>query len=590
MTRAILGVVVAVVAACGGSSRTEGGGGSAEAGAGGRGGADAAGRGTGDAGEERFAGGAESAGGKPSDVCVPNETQLCYGPGACRGAQPCRKDGSGWEPCDCGSSATGQGGSAGDDVPSSAGRATGGVPAGGNGQDHSGGRHTGGSAGGDVPGSGGRPCSGACGSTQVCEDGECVCPMGQELCVGVCVDVMTNPANCGRCNNVCPASKACLDGACACDTNAGFTVCAGDCADLRTDPEHCGGCDTPCPEDWVCALGTCEEGCPTEAPLLCGSSCVDPQTDVLHCGDCDTVCDAGWVCDAGACACGGGLTYCEAAAARCIDAQTDNANCGRCGRQCGAGQVCTAGACVCTQGLTACGEQCADLETDPDYCGTCDNYCGETQSCEAGVCSCNDELMTNCPIADGTWECADTTTSRSHCGDCATACKSGELCQASHCVKTDIQVKTNCLGAAQAVRPQLRVCNASTDVVDIGKMTLKYWFDQDEAAGMLVAETDFGPYVASAVVETIPDGPPGADRVVSVTFSASASLKAGGCTDAQVRIHTSTYTNGFDFTNDYSYKEGEWIANELVGLYDSTGERIWGIEPRLVTSGAAGAP
>jgi hypothetical protein len=165
MRRAILGVVVAVATACGGSSRPEGGGGSGDAGAGARGGADTAGRSTGDAGEERFAGEAESTGGKPSDVCVPNETQLCYGPGACRGAQPCRADGSGWEPCDCGGSVAEQGGSAGDDVPSSAGRATGGVRAGGNGQGGSGGTHTGGSAGGDGAGSGGLPCNGACGGS-----------------------------------------------------------------------------------------------------------------------------------------------------------------------------------------------------------------------------------------------------------------------------------------------------------------------------------------------------------------------------------------------------------------------------------------
>ena len=35
-------------------------------------------------------------------VCVPGATQACLGPGACSGAQACRDDASGFQPCDCG--------------------------------------------------------------------------------------------------------------------------------------------------------------------------------------------------------------------------------------------------------------------------------------------------------------------------------------------------------------------------------------------------------------------------------------------------------------------------------------------------------
>jgi hypothetical protein len=38
----------------------------------------------------------------PGRACVPGATQACLGPGACKGAQACREDGSGFEPCDCG--------------------------------------------------------------------------------------------------------------------------------------------------------------------------------------------------------------------------------------------------------------------------------------------------------------------------------------------------------------------------------------------------------------------------------------------------------------------------------------------------------
>jgi hypothetical protein len=37
--------------------------------------------------------------------CMPNATQLCYGPGGCRGAQRCAADGRVWTMCDCGAGA-----------------------------------------------------------------------------------------------------------------------------------------------------------------------------------------------------------------------------------------------------------------------------------------------------------------------------------------------------------------------------------------------------------------------------------------------------------------------------------------------------
>lgn len=59
-------------------------------------------------------------------VCTPNETRLCYGPGACEGGQACEADGSGWGPCDCG---TGTDGGAGADGAGGSGVAEGGAGA-----------------------------------------------------------------------------------------------------------------------------------------------------------------------------------------------------------------------------------------------------------------------------------------------------------------------------------------------------------------------------------------------------------------------------------------------------------------------------
>jgi len=40
----------------------------------------------------------------PAAVCAPGATQACVGAGACRGGQACKADGSGYAPCDCGTS------------------------------------------------------------------------------------------------------------------------------------------------------------------------------------------------------------------------------------------------------------------------------------------------------------------------------------------------------------------------------------------------------------------------------------------------------------------------------------------------------
>ena len=48
--------------------------------------------------------GASAPTGAPGQLCIPNVTQLCHGPGACQGAQACRADGMGFTTCDCGSS------------------------------------------------------------------------------------------------------------------------------------------------------------------------------------------------------------------------------------------------------------------------------------------------------------------------------------------------------------------------------------------------------------------------------------------------------------------------------------------------------
>jgi hypothetical protein len=65
-------------------------------------------------------------------------------------------------------------------------------------------------------GEGGVACT-ACGAGQICQNHECVaeppdCPTGQTLCSGVCVNLQSDPNNCGACGTVC--ARGCQNGTC----------------------------------------------------------------------------------------------------------------------------------------------------------------------------------------------------------------------------------------------------------------------------------------------------------------------------------------------------------------------------------------
>lgn len=66
-----------------------------------------------------------------------------------------------------------------------------------------------------------------------CSSGTC--------CNGTCVNLATDPSNCGRCGNVCLEGQTC---------------CSGTCVNLQTDSNNCGGCGIVCPPN-TCRQGRC---------------------------------------------------------------------------------------------------------------------------------------------------------------------------------------------------------------------------------------------------------------------------------------------------------------------------------------------
>ncbi len=139
-------------------------------------------------------------------------------------------------------------------------------------------------------GAGGQAVGGEGGTTSSDGGGGMLtCDMGT-ACDNDCVDLMTDPANCGACGRTCIITNGeatCVAGACAlaeCDT--GFGDCDGDV-------------NTGCEEQVDCTIGgACPTDCGSTGLLNCADACA-PTCDLpmescnLLDDDCNTLCDDG---------------------------------------------------------------------------------------------------------------------------------------------------------------------------------------------------------------------------------------------------------------------------------------------------------
>jgi hypothetical protein len=257
-----------------------------------------------------------------------------------------------------------------------------------------------------------------------------------EYCSGVCIDLRTDPNNCGGCGTVCPCGGVCSGGMCM---GGSGVRCAGQCTDTMTDPNHCGSCGTACAAGQICVDGACEAPVTCSGVTIdCDNRCFDPTNDALHCGSCHKVCpaqkyprasaDLHAPCEAGACACAPGTVDCGGD--YCTDLQTDAHNCGGCGVECVSPLVCNTGQCEasCGPGLTACGLDCVDIQSDPFQCGPhCEGCRALSQVCDHGTCACpgSDGGASADYAYCGVMGCVNLETDAKNCGGCYQVCASG---------------------------------------------------------------------------------------------------------------------------------------------------------------------
>src|SRR5207248_1164243 len=118
----------------------------------------------------------------------------------------------------------------------------------------------------------------------VCSGGHCVCPAGQHVCGGACIDITSDPSNCGHCGAACDTSvgQTCSGGVCRCP-HGNQTLCpdhstgGNACVNTASNNENCGRCGNQC--------GLCTDGLGNQHSRACVAGQCAPPAGFSQCGN-----------------------------------------------------------------------------------------------------------------------------------------------------------------------------------------------------------------------------------------------------------------------------------------------------------------
>jgi hypothetical protein len=297
----------------------------------------------------------------------------------------------------------------------------------------------------------------SCTSDGGCPAGQaCAAPGGPARCAPVSCVGSTNGRTCGITGLV-PTNPAALDWA---ETEC----CGGVCVDLRSDPSNCGACGLACPAGIGCLAGscvplvqncalalegaTCALGQASAIPgYCCGGQCVDLETNNANCGGCAATCPSGTNCDgSGECIGPDGGLGAAAGSSCLVLGDYDN-----CTTDAGLQGICCGGDCTAASDLysfstcATCGFGCPGCVAGcPTGTACVGGGTGTGGNCQLLVCGSrgNGDFCAFGPVvADGAYDpdfccsqvCTDISQDPNNCGSCGIVCPSG-ICASAQCV------------------------------------------------------------------------------------------------------------------------------------------------------------
>ncbi|MCB9556486.1 MAG: hypothetical protein H6707_10315 [Deltaproteobacteria bacterium] len=97
-------------------------------------------------------------------------------------------------------------------------------------------------------------------------------------CNNQCVQVDSDPNNCGSCGQKCGPSQVCDQSKCTDSCSGGLKQCDRACVDVTSSTAHCGGCNKPCATGQQCTAGKCQGGTGKDGGI-------EPDTSTPQCTD-----------------------------------------------------------------------------------------------------------------------------------------------------------------------------------------------------------------------------------------------------------------------------------------------------------------